>query len=104
MRLCNPVRKTYRRKVATVKRSAAHLACYTITGGGAFKPRNVAVRNQFGTSRLRVLKTETLCLPTRKQVIVPRPSPVPGPPTPAVSFVVGLTATACTSANSIIHT
>jgi len=67
VRLCNPVRKTYQDKIATIKRPEAHLACYTIVDKPAFKPRDVVVGNQFGGQGLRAEKVESLCLPTFKQ-------------------------------------
>jgi hypothetical protein len=69
VRLCNPVRKSYQGKAAKIKRPSAHLACYTIKDKLPFKPRKVVVRNQFGVAQLVAQKVETLCLPTREQVI-----------------------------------
>ncbi len=98
---CNPVRKSYRRTVAKIKRPKVHLACYSITDGGAFKPLNVLVRNQFGVRRMRPLRAETLCLPSSKRLPRVDPTAQAGPVGP---FAVRLTATSCIdAAGNIAH-
>jgi hypothetical protein len=69
--LCNPVRKNQE----PFRNRKAHLQCYLTRSPvvGAL----VAVRNQFGSQRLRVLRSERLCLPSRKRLV--RRNPVPFP-------------------------
>lgn len=62
--ICNPVRKE---REAFLNKTD-HLKCYQIAGG-KFDQRNVAIRNQFGQTRLQVLKPKTLCLPSTKQIV-----------------------------------
>jgi hypothetical protein len=63
--LCTPVSKNGGR----VRRPKAHLACYSIKDGSAFKPRTVRVRNQFGLVNVRAIEPSTLCLPSFKKVL-----------------------------------
>jgi hypothetical protein len=65
VRLCNPVSKNGER----VRRPKAHLVCYAITDAERFSAVGVGVRNQFGLLRLRVLRPQTLCLPSLKERI-----------------------------------
>ena len=65
IRLCNPVRKNNE----PVRRAKSHLVCYSITDSPALRPLGVRVRNQFGRAALRVRRSETLCLPSFKQVV-----------------------------------
>jgi hypothetical protein len=57
--LCNPVKKNNE----PFRNRRAHLQCYAIRGTQAV---DVAVRNQFGPSRLRTTKASRLCLPSKK--------------------------------------
>ena len=104
VRLCNPVQKTFKGKVTKIKRFEAHLACYRISDGASFKPLDVAVRNQFGIKRLRVLKAETLCLPTFKRVLDLHAEPELPPVSVVLPYTVGLTASACRGAQGFVHT
>jgi hypothetical protein len=58
--LCNPVRKGRER----FRNRRAHLQCYTL--GRRRRSKLVAVRNQFGSHRLRTRFSEGLCVPSRK--------------------------------------
>jgi hypothetical protein len=58
--LCNPVRKNTEKFLNT----RSHLQCYSTVGGAVNK--SVAVRNQFGSQRLRVGTPQRLCLPSKK--------------------------------------
>ncbi len=69
VRLCTPVRKTYRREVTPIARPIAHLACYQITEGAKVRQYDVVVRNQFGFGPLRPQAAKMLCVPTFKQVL-----------------------------------
>jgi hypothetical protein len=66
--LCNPVDKNGE----GIVNPDAHLACYTIKGGGArFTPRAVTVMDQFAQQDLRALRGECrkrsfLCVPSQK--------------------------------------
>ena len=60
--LCNPARKNAERWT----NRKAHLQCYDLRR--RTKSRLVAVRNQFGSQRLRTNRTRTLCVPSRKYV------------------------------------
>jgi hypothetical protein len=61
--LCAPARK----RKEPYRNKRAHLQCYEVKRlKGTFLRRLVAVRNQFGSLRLRLLKPSGLCLPTVK--------------------------------------
>jgi hypothetical protein len=60
--LCAPVQKN----AETVENRAAHLTCYTVRPRRRFPPRNVIVRNQFGSQTVRVIAPKQLCAPTAK--------------------------------------
>ncbi|UCE07164.1 MAG: hypothetical protein JSW07_03775 [bacterium] len=63
MFFCNPVHKNNE----VVNKSENHLACYLITQSDTnFSPRDVTIRNQFGTHNLTVEKSYMLCVPTKK--------------------------------------
>jgi hypothetical protein len=75
--LCNPARKN--REPFSNRR--AHLSCQAMRVRSAFRARDVAVRNQFGSARLRVLRPVTLCAPAlTSSVRQPRPPPPLRPP------------------------
>jgi len=78
-RFCTTARKTYQHRVTKVRRPEADLACYRIIAAPTFTPRDVIIRSQFGTRRMRVLKVETLCLPTTTQILIPPAYPLPRP-------------------------
>jgi hypothetical protein len=59
--LCAPAEKNRER----VFNRIGHLKCYALSRGPSLN-RNVAVRNQFGPARLRVLRRQTLCVPSLK--------------------------------------
>lgn len=63
--LCNPVQKDETR----IQHPLSHLACYQIVAlrrKPPFSPVTVRVRNQFGAEVLRVVRPETLCVPSLK--------------------------------------
>ena len=63
--LCNPVQKDDTR----IQHPLSHLACYQIVAlkrQPPFSPVTVRVRNQFGVEVLRVVRPETLCVPSLK--------------------------------------
>jgi hypothetical protein len=60
-RLCTPVHKNG----SPVRHPRAHLTCYTVRGHGPHI-RQVFALDQFGGHRLRLTRTERLCLPTAK--------------------------------------
>jgi hypothetical protein len=63
--LCNPVSKNRR----AILNRRDHLVCYTLTPNTAFKPRRVAITNQFGKQTLVASATSALCVPSVKKVI-----------------------------------
>lgn len=73
--MCNPVRKNDSR----ITQPAAHLVCYATKDVARFGPRNVVVSNQFGTSRLRVLRPVSLCVPSLKRKGTRAPGTSPDP-------------------------
>jgi hypothetical protein len=71
--LCTPVRKNG----SVVLNRTAHLACYPIASRPAFRPRQVAITNQFEkTTRVVVVRPFQLCVPSGKTVL-PGPEPRP---------------------------
>jgi hypothetical protein len=62
--LCNPASKNGSRIVD----KRAHLVCYRATSSQTFRTRRVVVKNQFGTTRLVVVKPTSLCLPSAKSL------------------------------------
>lgn len=72
-RLCAPVQKNNERVQHPVK----HLVCYRIVDRRRFRQRFVQTLNQFGKEVLRVIKPQTLCVPSLK---VPVKQPPPPPP------------------------
>ena len=65
--LCLPTAKTVGKKVTKIVNSAAHLLCFGVTPTPT-KPK-VWDQNQFGTSAMRILRTQALCLPSAKVVV-----------------------------------
>jgi hypothetical protein len=63
--LCNPVSKNRR----AILNRRDHLLCYTLTPNKAFKPRRVAITNQFGKQTLVASASTALCVPSLKKVI-----------------------------------
>lgn len=74
-RVCNPVRKDD----SKITQPAAHLVCYATKDVARFNPRSVAVANQFGASRLRVVKAVSLCVPSLKRKGARAPDASPDP-------------------------
>lgn len=64
LELCNPAMKQQEPFINKTE----HLKCYSITSS-KFDSRFVAVRNQFGAGRLKVVRPYRLCLPSTKQVV-----------------------------------
>ena len=68
--LCNPVEKTIKKNRRTTKtpirNRLAHLVAYPIKPQRPFKRRIVRITNQFGTQDLKVVKLESILLPTHK--------------------------------------
>lgn len=88
-RLCAAARKN----AEPVPHPLRHLVCYRIAplGGPPFRRRVVVVRNQFGVEVVRVLRPETLCIPSVKLPYDGGPPPLPPiprkpPPTVAADF------------------
>jgi hypothetical protein len=73
--LCTPVRKNAER----FSNRRAHLHCYPTRRSPAFTPRNVAVRNQFGSAVLRLSRPTALCAPAVKTRPSRRTAPQLGP-------------------------
>jgi len=63
--LCNPVSKNSR----AILNKRDHLLCYRLPLLAGFKPRRVAITNQFGKQTLVAATQETLCVPSLKKVI-----------------------------------
>ena len=63
VRLCNPVRKLHDGRAFEIRHPDLHLVCYAIRQN---VPRQVQVRNQFGTRQLNVTRANRLCLPSYK--------------------------------------
>src|SRR5207247_3150214 len=63
--LCNPVSKN--RRAILNKRD--HLLCYQLPLLAGFKPRRVAITNQFGKQTLVAATQAMLCVPSLKKVI-----------------------------------
>jgi hypothetical protein len=65
---CNPVAKTVAGATTPIFDPSAHLSCYKIKDvtGADFVQRDVDIDNQFGPQTLKVLKPDTLCVPTQK--------------------------------------
>jgi hypothetical protein len=70
--LCNPARKN---EEAAVANTRDHLRCY-VTNRGRSVQVTVLLRNQFGPFRADVLRPDSLCVPSTKQ-LVRRGSPAP---------------------------
>jgi hypothetical protein len=68
--LCAPAQKNRER----LRNRTGHLKCYAIAER-RFRPRLVAVRNQFGPGRLTVLRPTSLCLPSLKYAVRVRRAP-----------------------------
>jgi hypothetical protein len=68
--LCAPVRKNRERLV----NRTSHLQCYSIQQR-FFQARTVAVRNQFGPDLLRVLRPQSMCIPSLKTPVRQRTPP-----------------------------
>jgi len=67
--LCLPTEKIVGKHHFKIVNAADHLLCFPVTQTPR-KPR-VWDKNQFGTARLAVQKTNWLCLPSKKQVVKP---------------------------------
>jgi hypothetical protein len=67
--LCLPTEKVVNGKVTKIVNAKTHLLCFAVSQ----TPRvdRVWDQNQFGTSVISIGKTELLCLPSTKQVLVP---------------------------------
>src|SRR5581483_3222694 len=59
---CNPVDKNGE----GIQDPTGHLMCHKVRDMTRFIPRDVLVRNQFGDQIVRVLKSDTICNPARK--------------------------------------
>ncbi|HET9254692.1 MAG TPA: hypothetical protein VFO16_05765 [Pseudonocardiaceae bacterium] len=87
-RLCNPAQKTLLDGTVTpINNPDAHLVCHPVTPapGYQFNPGVVTAANQFGGTKLYVVRPVRLCLPSFKQLVngpAPTPTPFPLQPQP----------------------
>jgi len=65
--LCTPVHKDRGR----ILNGRDHLVCYALRQEGRFERQPVRIINQFEGARLFVLAPESLCLPSRKRLLLP---------------------------------
>ena len=68
--LCLPTEKIVGRHDFKIINANAHLLCFPVSPT-PIKP-TVWDQNQFGNETVKIIRTTTLCLPSKKQVVVPR--------------------------------
>ena len=67
--LCAPTRKN----AVLARNKRDHLACYELRPSEPFRVRRAAIVNQFEHNQVTVVSPQTLCLPSLKRVVNPRP-------------------------------
>lgn len=69
--LCLPTEKIVGKKVFKIINPVVHLLCFQVTPTPVKTP--VFDQNQFGTSRIAIIRTQWLCVPSTKKIVKPTP-------------------------------